>query len=210
MKQNLLNVPLSLNKPLKIGITGGIGSGKSIVCKIFETLSYPVYNADDRAKWLVSNDTDLKSEIIELLGEEAFLNNKYNKVYVANKVFNNQDLLNKLNSLIHPKVGIDFEKWVIENKNHSIVLKEAALMFESDSYKALDQIITVVAPLQFRIKNILNRDINRSEEEIKNIISKQLSDEEKIKKSDFVIKNDDILPILPQVIKILNTLEVKY
>jgi dephospho-CoA kinase len=121
---------------IKLGITGGIGSGKSIVCKIFQTMGYLVYNADDRAKWLVDNDAEIRAEIIELLGNEAFFGNKYNKVYVAQKVFQNSALLHKLNVIIHPKVGVDFDKWVEFNKNQAILVKEAALMFESDSYKS--------------------------------------------------------------------------
>lgn len=191
---------------IKLGITGGIGSGKSIVCKIFESLGYPIYNADDRAKWLVENDSDLKKNIILILGSESYIEDKYNRSFVSKTVFQNPDLLIKLNELIHPKVGNDFDKWASENSNSKIIVKEAALIFESDSYKNLDKIITVIAPIEDRIDNILKRDTFRTKEEILKIINNQLSDKEKIDKSDFVIYNNSNELILPQILNIINQL----
>jgi dephospho-CoA kinase len=184
---------------LQIGVTGGIGSGKSLVCKIFSTLGAAIYDADSRAKWLTNNDAKIKEEITAHFGPEAYNSTGLNRDFIAKKVFNNGGQLQTLNSIIHPAVGIDYKNWV-DDQNAPYVVKEAALMFESGSYKTLDKVINVSAPLELRIARVLKRDAFRSREEVLAIISKQLSEEERNERSDYVIINDERQMLLPQVI----------
>ncbi len=192
---------------LQLGITGGIGTGKSTVCKIFETLGIAVYDADTRAKMAMTTDTILKEELKKAFGEEVYLNeNEINRDYLVKTVFSNQTDNSKveiLNSIVHPAVGRDYSTWYQDNKNKSpYLLKEAALMFESDSYKVLDAIIVVHASLEERIKRVLKRDSHRTEEQVKDIISKQLSESEKLKRADFVIYNDASHSLIKQVLEL--------
>lgn len=191
-----------MSKPLQIGITGGIGTGKSFVCKIFKHLNIPVYDADSRAKWLMANDPQLKKSIIEAFGEEAYNKDGLNRKYLASKVFNDSDNVSQLNSLVHPAVGRDYQQWVKENQDKPYLLKEAALMFESGSYKQLDSVIYVHASKELRLKRIKQRDPHRSEEEIEAIIKKQLSAEEMKDRSDYVINNDEKEMLLPQILEL--------
>ncbi|MEL6561444.1 MAG: dephospho-CoA kinase, partial [Bacteroidota bacterium] len=131
------------NKPLLVGITGGIGSGKSTVCKVFELLGIPVYYADDRAKQITSIDPELKDQICQRFGEDSYIGNDLNRTYLAQKVFADKAALNALNALIHPRVALDFDKWVSANKHHPYLLKEAALIFETKGNLKLDKVITV-------------------------------------------------------------------
>jgi dephospho-CoA kinase len=189
-------------KKMLIGITGGIGSGKSTVAKIFNILGIPIYSADDRAKWLMANDADLKEQIISNFGKESYFEDgSLNRSYLAAQVFNDEEKVSMINSLVHPAVKKDFEKWVLK-QNSPYVLKEAALLFESGSYQDLDKIINVSAPLKIRINRVMLRDPQRSENQINDIINKQLPDEEKNLKADFVIKNSDNRLLIPQVMQI--------
>lgn len=191
-----------MNKPLKVGITGGIGSGKSIVSKIFHTLSIPVYNSDDRGKYLTQTSPNIKKQIKEQFGE-AYFDEK--DVLIAQKlgavVFTDKDKLKVLNDIVHPEVKKDFEAW-LELQQSPYILKESAIIFENGIEKSLDLVITVVCPLSIRIHHIQQRDPFRSKENIEAIISKQMDDEEKIKRSDFVIYNDEQQPLLKQVLNI--------
>lgn len=189
------------SKPLRVGITGGIGSGKTLVSKIFSVLGVPVYDADSRAKWISNFHPRVKEEIIALFGKEAYLEGKLNTRYIASIVFKDKSKTEKLNAIVHPRVGEDFENWAEAHKQVPYLLKEAALMFESDSYKQLDKIIVVSAPLDLRIKRILARDPQRTEAEIRGIMDKQLSEEEKIRRADYVIYNNDQQMIIPQVLE---------
>lgn len=187
----------------KIGVTGGIGSGKSLVCKIFSHLSTPVYDSDVRAKWLMNNDPIIRESLIEVFGQESFTpESSLNRDYIAKKVFNNQDNLLKLNKIVHPRVAIDFDKWCLRHQNSAYVIKEAALMFESGAYKTLDLVINVSAPLDLRIKRVLKRDPFRSKEEVLSIIDKQMSEEDRIEKSNEVIYNDENRMVIPQVLRL--------
>lgn len=189
--------------PLKIGVTGGIGSGKSIVCKIFNTLNIPVYNADTRAKALMTEDPDITVAIKQKFGENAYFSNgNLNREYLAKTVFNNENRLKKLNSIVHPSVAYDFEKWVIDHDHIQYLVKEAALLVESGSYKALDYLIVVTAPTDIRIGRVVARDKHRSRQDVANIISRQLSEEKLIEKSQFIIANDGDSLLIPQVLKI--------
>lgn len=195
---------------LQLGITGGIGTGKSTVCKIFQTLGIAVYDADTRAKLVMTTDNVLKEELKKVFGEEVYLSeNEINRDFLVKTVFSNPDAttnnskINLLNSIVHPAVGRDYLNWYNENKEKSVyLLKEAALMFESDSYKVLDAIIVVHAPLEERIKRVLERDSHRTEEEVKAIISKQLPESEKLKRADFVIYNDASHSLIKQVLSL--------
>ena len=192
-------------KNLRIGITGGIGSGKSIICRIFQTLGIPIYDADSRAKWIVNHHPDLRKELVAEFGPETYdAEGKYNRAYMAKQVFNDGNRVKVLNKLIHPRVGQDFLDWIQQNAQAPYLLKEAALMFESGSYLALDKVITVFAPEEVRIQRILRRDPYRSKDQIKAIFGKQLAEEEKIKRADFVVHNDDQQLVIPQVLALHN------
>jgi dephospho-CoA kinase len=188
-----------------IGITGGIGAGKSLVCRIFNVLDIPVFNADDSAKSIVETDEILKNKIIELLGNEAYEGEKYNRKYVASKVFTDVELLKKLNNLIHPKVRESAANWFLSQKKSSYYLYEAALMNGAGDNNSLKKVIVVKSPIQTRVERIIQRD-GRSEEEILAIINKQKSDEDRSKIADFVIENDEKHSLIEQVLNIHNQL----
>lgn len=180
-----------------IGITGGIGSGKSTVSKFIEELGFPVYDSDFWAKELVNIDKNLKSRIIELLGEESYdENGKYNRKFVAEKVFDHQELLLKLNQIIHPAVKIHFENWV-KAQNADFVFKETALLFELKLNESCYQSILVTADENIRIKRVMNRD-GRTYREVKEIIDKQMPEVDKVKLADFVIQNNTDLESLKE------------
>ncbi len=191
-----------MQKTLKIGITGGIGVGKSAVSVIFRQLGIPFYDADIRAKWLIMHQPELVEAIKLHFGEEAYLENgELNRRYLAEEVFVNSDKIQLMNSLVHPKVGEDSAQWFAENEGkYAYVLKEAALLYESGGDKGLDKMIVVTAPLEIRIERIKIRDPHRSTAEILGIISKQMPEEEKIQKADFLIQNDGTRLIIPQVL----------
>ena len=191
-----------------IGITGGIGSGKSLVCKVFSVLGIPIYEADARAKYLISYDQLLKKSIIELLGEQAYLaSGDYNRAWVASQVFGNPILLSKLNALVHPKVRQDATDWIQQNQQMPFVLYEAALMKAAGDGNTFDKVIVVNAPVDLRIQRIKVRD-QRSEAEIRAIIERQISEEERKKIADFTIENDGKQPLLPQILDLYEKLQV--
>jgi dephospho-CoA kinase len=185
-----------------LGITGGIGSGKTTVCKIFETLGIPVYYADDRAKYLMSHDPKLITGIIELFGSEAFLEPQVlNRAHIAQVAFNDKEKLSQLNALVHPAVAQDGLNWQAAQQNVPYTLKEAALLFESGSYRSLDKIIVVAAPLELRIQRVMARD-GAKREEVEARISKQMPEAEKVSLADFVVNNDGVHALIPQVMTI--------
>ncbi|WP_224996605.1 dephospho-CoA kinase [Cesiribacter sp. SM1] len=190
------------NKPLKIGITGGIGAGKSTVCKIFAALGIPVYDADSRAKRLLVEDSELMEQIRAAFGGEAYFpEGGLNRVWLAAQVFSKPDQLAQLNKLVHPRVGLDFESWY-QQQEAPYVLKEAALLFEAGSYKSLDAVITVTAPQPLRLRRTLMRDEHRSREQVEDIMQRQLPEEERIQRSQFKIVNDEHSLVLPQVLRL--------
>jgi len=190
------------NLGLRIGITGGIGAGKSTISGIFKVLGIPVYNADERAKHLMNHDLALIQQIIEIFGSDLYQNGELNRIKLAKLVFEDSNALERLNQLVHPAVRRDYEEWLDQYKNSDYTIKEAALLFESGSYKGLDQTILVYAPLTTRINRVLLRDKNRSKMDIQNIINKQMDDNHKKKLADFTIINDDTALVIPQVLKI--------
>ena len=189
---------------IKVGITGGIGSGKTFACKLFELMGVPVYDADNRAKKLMTSNKSLKKSIINLLGKEAyFINGRLNRKFIAQNVFKNAVLLNELNALVHPAVARDGEEWFKKAKQagHPYAIKEAALLIESQSYKLLDKLILVTAPLEIRVSRVIKRD-KTTRENVLSRISKQMDDEEKRKYADYIIENDGEKSVIEQVIKI--------
>ncbi len=185
---------------LRIGLTGGIGSGKSVVAKVFETLGIPVYYADDAAKKLMNTDTALKTAIINNFGEASYTGGELNRKYIASIVFNNNNKLKLLNSLIHPVTIHDAEEWM-KQQTSPYIIKEAALLFESGAYKSVDHVIGVYSPQPIRIKRVMNRD-GLSEEEVVKRISLQMDEEEKMKRCNFIINNNDQELVLPQVLEL--------
>ena len=189
-----------------VGLTGGIGSGKTTVAKLFEIMNCIIYNSDERAKEIYFKP-QVKASVIELLGEQAYSsNNTLNKDYIAKAVFSNSELLQKLNAIIHPAVKQDFEEFVAKQNPTQIILKETALLFEADIYKQVDFSILVTAPTELRIKRVKKRN-SITEDEIKNRINAQWSDEQKIPLANFVIYNNDKEALIPQVITILNSIK---
>ena len=174
-----------------VGLTGGIGSGKTTIANLFALhFSIPIYIADTKAKELVANNKQLQQEIVTLLGEEAFVEGRYNTAFVAQEVFSNKEKLDKLNAIIHPYVQQDFLQWKL-SQQAPYVIKEAAILFESGSYRDCDFIIMVTAPLEERIKRVMLRDkIDR--ETVEKRIKNQWNDEKKIELSTFVIENREI------------------
>ncbi|MCB2380207.1 dephospho-CoA kinase [Hymenobacter sp. BT635] len=190
---------------LRIGITGGIGSGKSMACRLFRVLGIPVYDADSRAKWVMANDLVLRAELQAAFGAETFDDaGQLNRTYLAQVAFQNPEQLARLNALVHPRVGHDFEQWAQAQQaaGFPYILKEAALLYESGSYKQLDKIITVFAPQAVRQARVLRRDPHRTADDILAIIGKQMSEEEKLSRADYVLRNDDEHLLIPQVLEL--------
>jgi len=180
-----------------VGLTGGIGSGKTTVAKQFNALGIPVYIADDEAKKLMNRSKIIRRKLMALFGDEAYKNNTLNRPFLADKIFNNPSNLEKMNAIVHPKVASHFKRWV-NKQNTPYILKESAILFENNAYKNCNYVITVTAPLDIRIKRLLERD-NTSIEKIQAIINNQWPDEEKVKKSDFVIINTELDNTIKQV-----------
>ena len=190
---------------LKIGITGGIGSGKTFVCHILEKLGYPVFYSDQEAKKLMNENLDLIIKIKELLGYGAYLNGIINKSFIARKIFETPTLRNELNAIVHPEVYLAFEKWS-KSQPSNLVFNESALLFETESYKRFDKTILINADISIKIERIKKRDL-LDEIEIKHRMNSQFSDEIKLKLADFVIENNEDKLLLPQLIHFINQLE---
>ena len=178
------------NLPKIIGLTGGIGSGKSTVAKFIEEMGFPVYYSDVRAKEIVNDDELLKKGIIELLGEKAYDENGfYDRKYVAEIVFNDEELLQKLNGMIHPAVKYDFEKWV-GNQTTEFVFKETALLFELKLNESCFKSVLVTADDNLRLKRVMDRD-GKTYREVESVMNKQMPEKDKVKLADFVIYNNE-------------------
>lgn len=183
---------------LRVGITGGIGSGKSTVCGIFARLGIPVYAADREAKRLMREDLALIASVKEAFGSDSYSGNEPNRPFLANAVFGNPEKLALLNSLVHPAVFRDFERWC--GLQHApYVIKEAAIMFESGSYKQVHEVVAVTAPLELRIQRVMERD-GSSREEILKRIQAQMPQEEVVKRAHDVINNDGTHSLIKQVV----------
>ena len=173
-----------------VGLTGGIGSGKTTISKYFESFGIPVYIADNEAKALMNRSKVIKRKLIDLFGESAYEDGKLNRPYLASKIFSDQMFLSKMNAIVHPKVASHFKRW-LKKQEAPYIIKEAAIIFENNLESNYNYIITVVADEDLRIERVMKRD-EASKDKILSIISNQLPDAEKIKKSNFVITNNDL------------------
>ncbi len=183
-----------------VGLTGGIGSGKTTVAKEFEKLGVPVYIADEEAKKLMNRSPVIQRELTHLFGKDAYVNGELNRPFIANIIFNDKSFLEKMNAIVHPRVAKHFNKWIFK-QNAPYVIKEVAILFENGGDQACDYIITVVAPKAVRIKRLLERD-NTSKEKIEAIMNNQWSDADKAKRSHFVINNINLNDTKAQVLQI--------
>lgn len=185
---------------LKVGITGGIGSGKTVVCQAFETLGIPVFYADSAARWLMEHDAALIKGIEDLFGREAYEQGKLNRSFIASQVFNDQELLQLLNALTHPATIRYAREWM-DQQTSPYAIKEAAIFFESGTNVDMDFMIGIHAPLEVRIERAIQRD-SISREAILARISKQMDQEEKMRLCDATILNDGVVAVLPQVLEL--------
>lgn len=187
---------------LKIGLTGGIGSGKSTVARIFEVLGIPVYYADNAAKKLMIENGELKTSIINAFGKEAYIGGNLNREYIAAAVFNDTEKLQLLNALVHPATIQDASEW-FQKQTAPYVIKEAALIFESGANKELDYVIGVKSPFDLRVQRAMYRD-HILADEVKARINKQMDEESKLRLCDYVIINDEEQMLIPQVLAMHN------
>lgn len=183
-----------------VGLTGGIGSGKSTIAKVFMDLGVPVYNSDESAKNLMTNDKELIAQILKLFGPQAYINSQLNRAHIANQVFNDNKLLKALNEMVHPAVANDFAKWK-DQQNHPYVIQESALIIENNNQDKYDYIILVVADTQERIKRVMKRD-HKTRREVMARINQQLSDEHKMNHAHFIVRNDLLKRTQTEVLKI--------
>lgn len=180
---------------MKVGLTGGIGAGKSTVAKILLELGFPVYNSDKRAKWLMNNDSILKNKITSIFGENSYINGVLNTNFISNIVFSNSKKIVQLNSLVHPFVSKDFDKWLKLNISHNIIFKEAAILIESGAYLKMNKIILVESRNDLKIERILKRD-STDYNSIKKRMDSQISDTKNKKYVDYIIENNENLESL--------------
>jgi len=184
-----------------IGITGGIGSGKTTTCEVFQELGVPVYFADLRARELMTSSQELKEKIIQVFGNQAYDGGKLNRAYLAQQVFNSKEKLSVLNGLVHPAVANDFENWVEEQKGEKYVLKEAAILFESGAYQDVDITVLVIAPESMRLERVMARDGSTKEDVLKRM-KNQWTQERKLKLADYIVTNDGTHLLIPQVLEL--------
>ena len=184
---------------LKIGVTGGIGSGKSVVCQIFNTFGIPIYNADIRAKWIQNNDKDVINNIKLIFGENSYLDGNLNRYYISQIVFSDINKLKLLNEIVHPVVFKDYKEWLSENINSKYIIKESALIQDSSNLELVDELILITCPIGIRIKRIMKRDFFRNPSEIARIINNQISDENRLPWVNYKIVNDGYSSLIKSV-----------
>lgn len=187
---------------IKLGITGGIGSGKSTVSEIFSLCNVPVYIADTESKRLVATSPVIKEKLINIYGKELFEGGVLNKALLASHIFNDKAKLEQINAIIHPEVEKDFKEWVVNHAHSPVIAHEAAILFESGFNKLMDKIVMVYTPLEIRLERTMKRD-HTTREKVLERIHNQMPDEEKAKLSDFVIVNDGAHSLIEQVLDIL-------
>ena len=188
---------------MRIGLTGGIGSGKTAVARIFETLGVPVYYADDAAKRVMNENEQLRVQIETLFGEEAYAGNSLNRQFLASIVFSDPHKLSQLNALVHPVTLADAEDWVMQ-QSAPYTIKEAAIIFESDAWKQVDKVIGVQAPYELRLSRAMKRD-HLSAEAVQARMAKQMDEEEKMKRCEYIVVNDESRLLIPQVVALHET-----
>jgi len=192
-----------MSYPLQVGVTGGIGSGKSMVCRIFQCLGIPVYDADARAKELMTTDGILIEQIKKEFGTLSYRSDgSLDRRYLGQSVFGNPAQLKTLNGLVHPRVAADYQKWVAAHGDSAYLIREAALLFEAGVTSSLGCVIVVSAPESARIRRVLARDPHRTETDVRNIIGNQWPEEQKVKRADEIINNDDDHLVIPQVLRL--------
>jgi len=185
---------------LKVGITGGIGSGKSIVCQVFKTLGIPIFNADNAAKFLMQHDISLMNQIKKIFGEGIYKNNQLQSTTLANIVFANKQKLQQLNELVHPATIAFANNWIY-SQNGPYIIKEAALFFESGTDSEMNIMIGIFAPKELRIKRVLERN-SLTINEVEARIAQQMNEDEKMDRCNFIITNNDLMAVIPQVLLI--------
>lgn len=194
-----------MNKPLSIGLTGGIGSGKSLVADFFKLLGIPVYSSDWEAKNLMQTNSLIRDKLIVAFGEAVYFENgDLNRSELAKIIFKNEEALKKVNAIVHPQVRLHYQEWLLKHTEAPYVIQESAILFDTGLYKNFDKIITVTADEAIRINRVVNRD-SCTKESVLERMSKQISENEKIAKSDFVIYNNVEL-VIPQILSIHNEL----
>ena len=186
----------------KVAVTGGIGTGKTTVSNLFEKIGIPVFNSDEIAKELMHNDSQLKSDIIKAFGDESYINNELNRAYLSDIVFNDETLLNKINSIVHPQVGKEFNQWLL-NQQSKYIIYESAIIFENNSEDLFDKIICVIAPEEDVISRVMKRN-SFSRDKVISIISNQLPDQVKRNKADYIIENVNKSDLADRVLEIHN------
>lgn len=191
---------------MKIGITGGMGSGKSFVCSIIENLGYPIFYSDNEAKWLMENNASLIAEIKKIVGNNAYTNNKINKEEIRKYIFDSAENRKKLNEIVHPAVTQHFDHWTQQFASNSLIFNESALLIETGSYKRFDKIILITASQDVKIKRLIQRE-NVSTEEIRLRMNSQLSDEVKKDHADYIIENNETDFLLPKIFTIIDQLK---
>ncbi|OFX88692.1 MAG: dephospho-CoA kinase [Bacteroidetes bacterium GWF2_33_16] len=186
---------------LKVGVTGGIGSGKTLVCSVFKSIGIPVYNADIEAKKISNTDAETISKVKTAFGDDIYNNKGIDRKKLASIIFTDEDALKKINAIIHPKVRVDFKIWCKQYNHLPYVIQEAAILYESGAYKELDFTINVSASEETRIERVMHRD-NTTFEQVKERMKNQLNDQERLRLADFNIINDENSMILPQILEI--------
>ena len=193
---------------IKIGITGGIGSGKSIVSRLLEVMGVPVYLSDSEAKRLTASDPTIREELIALVGDEVYVDGALNKAFLASYMFGHPERVTAVNQIIHPKVKEDFRQWVNTLSHEPVVAIESAILIEAGFKEEVDKVVMVYAPLEIRIDRTIKRD-GATKEQVLARIGSQMSDEEKCKQADYLIANDNKTALIPQVLEFISFLSKK-
>lgn len=191
--------------PIILGITGGIGSGKSVVCRLLQLMGVPVYSSDDETKRLMVRDEVIRAGLISLLGPEAYQGEALNKPLIAKYLFASADHAATINALIHPRVKQDFRRWVADHAGHPVVAIESAILVEAGFTDVVDSVVLVTAPLETRIRRAMQRDA-ASRQQIEQRVERQMADEERSRTAHHVIQNDDFVPLIPQVLALIASL----
>ena len=188
---------------IKIGLTGGIGCGKSVVSRLLGVMGVPVYNADNEAKRITSGNNEIRQQLIHLLGEDVFVNGELNKALLATYLFSDPEHAKIVNGIIHPKVKDDFISWASKHNDCPVIAIESAILIEAGFSDAVDKIVMVYAPLELRLERLVLRDSTSSKEQIVKRIQSQMGDEEKKSLAHFIVVNDEEMPVIPQIIELM-------
>ncbi len=186
---------------IKIGVTGGIGAGKSLICRVFSVLGVPVYDADSRARKIMNDDPELHRKLLAAFGTGVFHKDRPDRKALAGLVFNDLDALKQLNEIVHPAVRSDFLSWVKVHNNQPYIIKEAAILFETGTHTELDSVILLTAPEELRLRRIMNRD-GESEESVRKRMASQWPDEKKAALAWQVLRNDGTVALIPEILRL--------